>query len=201
MTKLRTAVALFMLLIGESVLMAESQTPIKVLDMLQGGSFLAIQAALAVLEPRKLDLEKYQIVVVLEAAGERGKETVTVLFIEKKTEAAAPKNYGVRIRPDRELSAGDVNTLVTRLDQLKILDRIQGANYPPVAVAAAVFKPRKPEWTAYKIDVVRDGESVVVIFLDKDRKPGTRGGGGVHPGFEVEMRPADLEVLRSNFVK
>jgi hypothetical protein len=40
----------------------------------------------------------------------------------------------------------------------------------------------------------------VVVFVGKQRPQGTRGVGAV-PGFEVELDPSDLHVIRSHFVR
>ena len=167
---------------------------IKVLETIQGSSFLAFQAALAVLAPHKLDVAKYQILLVREG------ESDVVVLTEKKPERPPAKTFGVRMAPNVELNLLDTNKLVARLRMLKVVDQIDGSNYLPIPIAYALFEPRKPDLAQYQIKVLGKGESVTVAFTDKDRQPGTRGG-GARLGFEAEMKAADLKVLRSNFLK
>jgi hypothetical protein len=174
--------------------MSEVDQRIKVLDTIQGTSFLAIRAALVVLAPHKLDVTKYLIRVV------RERDTDMVVFTEKKPQGGPARAFGVRLAPDMELNLLEANKLVARLPLLKALDQMDGSNYPPIPIAYALFEPRKPDLAMYQIRVLGKGESVTVVFTDKDRKPGTRGAGG-RLGFEAEMKAADLKVLRSNFLK
>jgi hypothetical protein len=77
---------------------------------------------------------------------------------------------------------------------------MDGSNYPPIPIAYALFEPRKPDLALYQIRVLGKKESVTVVFTDKDRQPGTRSA-GARLGFEVEMKAADLKVVRSNFLR
>ncbi|HJS09342.1 MAG TPA: hypothetical protein VJ809_16865 [Pirellulales bacterium] len=174
--------------------MSNADQRIKVLETIQGTSFVAIRSALVVLAPHKLDVTKYQIRVVREGDAE------VVLFTEKKPDRPPAKSYGVRLAPDKELNLLETNKLVARLQLLKVMDQMDGSNYPPIPIAFALFEPRKPDLALYQIRVFGKGESVTVAFTDKDRQPGTRGGGG-RLGFEAEMKAEGLKVLRSNFLK
>ena len=83
-----------------------------------------------------------------------------------------------------------------------VLDSIDARNARAIATAADVFKRHyNADLRDYNIEVVRDGNSIVVIFLDKDREPGTRGSTGGRPGFEVELDARDFRVIRSNFLR
>jgi hypothetical protein len=167
---------------------------IKVLDTIQGTSFVAIRAALVVLAPHKLDVAKYLIRVVHEG------KSVVVLFTEKKPQGGPPKSFGVQLAPDKELNLLETNKIGARLQLLKVVDQIDGSNYLPIPIAFALFEPRKPDLAQYQINVFGRGESVTVAFTDKDRQPGTRGG-GARMGFEAEMKAENLKVLRSNLLK
>jgi hypothetical protein len=183
------------------MLIAEGQTMVanidermKVVETLQGSSFLAIKAALKVLEPRKPELEKSEIVVV------RQGDAVLVILAGKKEDKAAAKDFGVQLEPNKELNAQDLAALLSKMDQLDVLDRIQGSHYPLLRTAVDVFTAKKLELADYKLTLVRKKDSFSVIFADKKREPGTRGSGD-KPGFEVEMNARDLKVFRSNFVR
>ena len=84
---------------------------------------------------------------------------------------------------------------------IKVLDTIQGSSYLAIQAAMGVFQRHNPDLALYKIEVVRDGDPLVVIFTDKDRPSGARGNIGARPGFEVEMDARDLHVRRSNFIR
>jgi hypothetical protein len=181
-------------MLGGNTFMSEAEPKFKVLDAIYGSSFPAIRAAVAVLQRHKLDLAKYQIVVLREA------DRTVVLFAGKKEPSGAAKNFGVRLAPDAELSLEEANSLVSKLDQLKVVDRMQAINYPPMQIAVGVFLAEKLDLDGYKITVAKDGESVVVMFDDKDRKPGTKGSGR-RTGFNVVMRPPDFKVVRTSLVR
>jgi len=86
------------------------------------------------------------------------------------------------------------------MGRIHMLDRIQGSSFLATQAVVVVFQRHNPDLTQYKIEVVREGDSGVVIFADKNRPEGTRGSVG-KPGFEVELNAGDLRVLRSNFVR
>jgi hypothetical protein len=167
---------------------------IRVLDTIRGSSYLAIKDAMKAVERRKSDLAQYKIAVVSE------RDSVAVIFLDKDTQSAAPKNFGVRRGSEHEMNPSELAGL-TSDGKFKVLDAISGSNFLAIKAAMAVFQRHNPDLAYYIIEVVSEGDSVVVIFADKDRHLGTRGSLGPRPGFEVEMDANDLRVLRSNFVK
>jgi hypothetical protein len=90
---------------------------------------------------------------------------------------------------------------MSNMGKIKELDIIQGSSFLAIQAALAAFQHRNPDLAHYKITVVSERESVVVIFADKDRQTGTRGSSSPWPGFEVEMSAKDLRVLRSSFIR
>jgi hypothetical protein len=80
-------------------------------------------------------------------------------------------------------------------------DTILGSHFRAVEQAVKVFTSRNLDLNFYKITVVREGSSLVVIFTDKDAAMGGRGSPGTRPGFEVELDEKDLRVLRANFIR
>ena len=90
---------------------------------------------------------------------------------------------------------------MANMSQITVLDTIQGSSVLVIQATMEVLQRHNLDLTQYKIDVVREGNSVVVIFTDKDRQVGTRGNLSARPGFEVELNAHDLHVLRSNFVR
>jgi hypothetical protein len=170
---------------------------LKILDTIQGSSFLAIRSAMAVLQRRNLNVQLYRIALL------RDESSFVVLFTrmdEKRDDI--PRNLGVLQGSDAELNSEDLRSYLSKMDQLKTLDAIQGKSFLAIQVAAAVFQQHNnPDLARYKIAVVREGDSVFVTFTDKDGKPGARGASGTLPGFEVELTARDLQVLRSHFVR
>jgi hypothetical protein len=170
--------------------------PIKVQDTVLGSHYLGIRAAVKILERHKLDLSEYTILVVREG------KSVVVLLIASKEKEGAPKQLGVRQGDATELNARDLSALLAKLNQLTTLEKIQGRSLLAIRAAEEVFLSRDPkaDLARYKVEVLREGDSVLVIFVDKDRKPGTRGtAAGQAPGFEVELKANDLSFVRANF--
>lgn len=168
-----------------------------VLDEIQGSSFMVIRSAMAVFQRRNLDVQLYKIGLV------RDDESILVLFsrIDERIEAI-PRNLGILEGADSELNSEDLRSYLSKLNQLKMLDVIQGKSYLAIQAADAVFQHRhKADLARYKITLVRERDSVFVTFADKDGKPGARGGSGSLPAFQVELTTRDLKVLGSNFVR
>jgi hypothetical protein len=193
MIKLVLGVTVSLVLMGGQPDMSNS-SQIQVLDTIKGSSFLAIQAVMGILQRHSPDLTQYKIEVVREG------NSVVILLIDKDEPASKRESLGARVESKTELNAQDLTALRSDMGRIHMLDRIQGSSFPAIQAAVAVFQQRNPDLTQYKIEVVREGDSVVVIFADKDRPEGTRGSVG-KPGFEVELTARDLRVLRSNFVR
>ena len=168
---------------------------LKVLDTIQGSSFLAIRAAMATVKNLNLDIARYEIMVMLDESS------VVVIFNDKMGQGGEKRNLGVRQESDMELSASELRLLMSNKDHIKVLDTIQGTSYPAIHAAITVFQRYNPDFTHYKISVIRERHSTIVTFIDKDGGPHTRGNPGMRPGFEVELNARDLDVVRSNFIR
>lgn len=168
--------------------------PIEVLDTIQGSSYPVIERALAVLQSHGPDLNSTHITVV------RRGDSDAVVFTGDAERAGAGENLGVRMDTERVLNPDELSALLSNLDRVDPVDELTGSSLLAIRAALDVFNQHGPDLSRYKIVVVRDGESKVVLFSDKDLQPGSRGSVQV-PGFEVELNPHDLEVLRSNFVR
>jgi len=167
---------------------------ITVEDNISGKAFLAIESALAVVAPRRIDPASYSFVV----AGE------SVLLLSHGTNQlpGAPVNLGVKSAARVEMSDSELKDLVSALDQVTPQERLQGRSFLAVRTAAELFQSRlSVDLIQYRIEVVREGDSLVVIFAGKDVPPGTHGRVAATPGFEVELAAKDLSVLRANFVR
>ncbi len=173
------------------------KSQLTVLDSIQGSSFLIIRSVMPVFQRRNLDVQLYKIRLV------RDEASMVVLFsrIDERNEAI-PENLGILQGADSELNSADLRSYLSKLNQLKTLDLIQGKSFLAIQAADAVFQQRhNADLARYKITLVRERDSVFVTFADKDGKPGARGGAGSLPAFEVELTARDLRVLRSNFVR
>jgi len=74
-------------------------------------------------------------------------------------------------------------------------------NSQAIEKATEVFMGHNPDLTQYEISVIDNGETLVVIFLDKNKTSNTIGNPGVLPGFEVELNAEDLRVIKSHFIR
>ena len=166
--------------------MATSQ--IKVLDSVRGSSFLTSQAAMGVFTRHTPDIAPATIEVMRDGGSD------FVVFTDKN------RQLGVRAGTEVELSAQDLHILLTNKNRIK-LDMFQGSSFLAIEAALEVFKSRNPDLDQYKIDVVRDGDFLVVIFSDKDRPKGSKGNLSPRLGFEAVLDPRDRRVLRSHFIR
>jgi hypothetical protein len=89
---------------------------------------------------------------------------------------------------------------MSQSSQFHMLDPTLPYSVNAIRVASDVFREHNPDLNEYNVQVVRDRDVVVVVFVGKQRPQGTRGVGAV-PGFEVELDPSDLHVIRSHFVR
>jgi hypothetical protein len=53
----------------------------------------------------------------------------------------------------------------------------------------------------YMISVIEEADHVTVVLKSLDAPLGVKGGGGTHPGYEVEIRKTDSQITRSNFLR
>ncbi len=167
---------------------------IQALDAIQGENYLSIQTAAAVLP---FDRRPAGTVVVV-----REGEAVTVLLAESDKVDAA-KCVGVKPGQKAELPAKDVAALVARLDQIPTTERIRVGSLLAIRIGQAEYLKNDPnlDLKNFKIEVVRDGDAVVVIFSDKDAPPGTRGINRQRPSFEVALKSTDRSVIRANYTR
>ena len=110
---------------------------------------------------------------------------------------------GLRLGLEAELSAHELAVLRSDTSRVTVLDSIEGSSFAATQTALGVFQRRLSslDLTLYKIQVVGERDSIVVIFTDKDREIGTLGSPPGRPGFEVELNASDLRVVRSHFIR
>lgn len=172
-------------------------TPIKIVDTILGSSFIAMKPAIPVAQKRNLDMQHCEITLV------RGQQFVLVLFtLDDGSRDDLRKKFGVLQGPYSELTSVQLQSYLSRHDQLETLDHIQGKNFLAVEAGVRIFQERlKKDLVLYRIAVAREAESMFVTFTDKNGKTGVRGAPGAQPGFEVQLSGADLKVIRSNFLR
>jgi len=167
----------------------------RVVDTIQGSSFLAVQAAMKAAQRHHLDSLNCKILVM------RDDVSVVVVFGESDRLDRAEGDLGVRQETDKELSPSELRALLSATGQVELLDTIQCSSVPPIEAALPVFQRYNPDLKRYRISVVREKESIAVTFTDRGTQPGGRGHAGPMLGFEVELNARDLHVLRSNFIR
>jgi hypothetical protein len=170
-------------------------TSTNVQDTLLGQSVQAIQNAMKVLDRYKLDLNAYRIVVVREP------DSVLVIATDNSGPEGGQHDFGVK-QGSREMNVGERTSLISKLDQIQPQEKVEGRNFLAIRNATEVFLRRfNADLSKYKVEVVREPNSLVVMFTGKDVPAGTFGNVVATPGFEVELKPADLTVVRSNFIR
>jgi hypothetical protein len=164
---------------------------IQFLDELNGDSYLAIASALKNLDSNRVNLARAEIKVVGDAKS-------PIVIIEDGS--LARRTVAVRPGSNRELNQQELDAALPGTARTQMLDHLQASSFPPMRAAVSVFEQYKPDLTQYKITLVRQSDSFVVLFADKKRPASVRGSMG-QPGFEVELAVNDLRVRRSNFVR
>lgn len=159
---------------------------------IQGESFLAIEAGIAAVRSKHPDISKCKIEVF------RQDSSLVTVFVES---SQAGETSTVAVRAGTELDPAEVSS-ITSGHEGKLIDSIPGNLASPIRTAEKVFQEKHAHDLAeYRITVVSDKNSLTVIFTDKNARPRGRGNPGALPAFEVELKPDDLRVLRSNFVR
>ena len=162
---------------------------------MQGSSFAYVRSAMTIFQCHDLDIADFEIMVV------REKTSLVVVFINKEEKADARKSIGVREGAGVEMNFRDLNALLTTRDHFEVMDTLQGASFQPIQVAVTVFQQRNLDLQHYNITLMRDGNSLVVIFIDKDGQPDFLGNPGPRLGLEVELDSQGQHVLKSHFIR
>jgi hypothetical protein len=166
---------------------------ITVSDTILGSSFGTIQQAVHVLDRKKLKLELYKIQLLAH------QDAVVALFTDQDPQGVR-ESYAVRKGADTELTPHDLTLLLSQRGDAKKLDSLQGTSLLAIRAAVGEVLRHTQDLDQFKIEVLREGDAIVVAFTNKDLKPGVRGGGG-KLAFEVELNASDLKVRRSNFIR
>ena len=90
---------------------------------------------------------------------------------------------------------------MTKKSQLGVSAELPGSSLKWIHIAEGEFERRGLNLDKYRVSVVEDKDSVVVILTGLREPKGVRGSVGPDPGYEVEISKKDRKVLRSNYVR
>lgn len=171
-----------------------SEAILQVLDSIQGSVFLAILSTIGNLEPYYPDLNQAKIDVFRQGDP---------IFVVMSSENNAPHPQtlnGIWLDSKQAIRAQDIEAM--RLDSAPIqsIGHIHGSSYPFIKLALELFQKNNLNLIDYKIEILRELDSIFVIFTDKNRQEGTIGSIG-KLGFEVEIDAKKFTVVRSNFLR
>ena len=78
---------------------------------------------------------------------------------------------------------------------------ILGVDLKAIQAALPVFEKQGMKVDGYRVIVIEEKESILVLFDDPERSPGQFGSTVRMVSFEVRLRKPDLTVAGSNFVR
>lgn len=189
--RLMIAWALF---IGELAAMSHAG-PIKVLSQIRGATYLRIESAVKKVGEAQLGhLQDYEVVFATDG------DSTAMVFVHRPDDVAF---FGVlqSSKGEKIVDSSEVGPLLARLQDAKNVERIQGQHIRALQVAVSELRKQDLDVAGYRCQLVQDGSTWAVVFRDKDLDPGIRGGRAGRPGYEVELDPGDLKILRANFVR
>ncbi|HEX2724658.1 MAG TPA: hypothetical protein VHN20_02440 [Beijerinckiaceae bacterium] len=160
----------------------------RVLDEIQGTGLGAMREAIWLLRKHRLDVAQSRVEVIEDGGSH------VVIFTMKDG-----ARFGARAGSRTELPAKELERLSKAAPRR--LHHVQGSSLAAADIAVRELEQRNLRLDGYKVDVVRDGDAIAVLFVDKDQERGVLGSAGRNPGFEVYLRASDLSLVRSNFVR
>jgi hypothetical protein len=90
---------------------------------------------------------------------------------------------------------------MTNTDDLGIVAQLPGSSLKWIHIAEREFERAGLDLDKYKIIVVEEDNSMIVILKGLNEPKVVRGSIGQYPGYEVEIGKKDLKVIRSNYVR
>lgn len=82
-----------------------------------------------------------------------------------------------------------------------VLAVLPGTHAAALAKAITHFLEQGLLLDGYTVTVLREGETLIVAFTDKDAPAGGRGNRGQRPGFEVTLDEKTLTIIGSQFIR
>jgi hypothetical protein len=171
---------------------------IQLLDAVQGSHFLAIQSTMDIFQRHNPNLAHSKIEMMRE-----GNSVIVILANQDDlANTQSEKFLGVSLESKEELSSQYLSRLMLHRDQTQFMAQIQGNSFIAIKKAVEVFQRHNPNLMLYHIKVVRENDSVWVIFADKNRPTGILGSlGKPRFGFEVELNFQEMTVIKYYFVR
>jgi hypothetical protein len=83
----------------------------------------------------------------------------------------------------------------------QVTESITATSFEAIQVAVAELERNNLDVADYRITVQQSHSSIVVLFGNLNTPKGQRGSSGPKPAFSVELSPAGLKVIRSQFVR
>jgi hypothetical protein len=83
----------------------------------------------------------------------------------------------------------------------KTVAEFPGACLKWIHVAEAEIHRKHLNLDDYIVSVIEEDEYVTVYIKSSDAPAGSKGSGGSHPGYEVEIGKRDSKVTRSNYLR
>lgn len=189
----REILLVFSILIVESSSMATS-APLQTLALVSADSFQAIRDALTLVPNSNAALSQLRADVV-----QAGANRVVLLSPQSAMDGSAAE-VGVHVDAKRVLLPSELNLVLQHLAQTQLLGSLLCRHFFAIDQAMRWVQQERDDLSGYKIELVREGPALIVLFSAQQREVGTRGSLGL-PGFEVEIEPDTLRVVRANRVR
>jgi len=90
---------------------------------------------------------------------------------------------------------------MTKTSRLGVAAELPGSSLKWIHIAEGEFERKRLDLDKYRVSVVEEKDSVVVILTGLNVPKGVRGSIGPYPGYEVEISKKDMKVLRSNYTR
>lgn len=90
---------------------------------------------------------------------------------------------------------------MTKTRQLGVAAELPGASLKWIRIAEVEFDRQKLNLDKYRVSVVEEDDSVIVILTGLKEPKNVRGSVGPDPGYEVEISKKDRKVVSSSYVR
>jgi hypothetical protein len=178
-----------------AIVAMNSTAAIKTLDTITGDDLAAIQKSLPIARRHRVDIDACKIDVV------SSKSYIGVVYECGSGDEVNRKTLGVRLQPESEMPEDEVARALSDPAAFKLRGHLQGASLAPILAGLSVFEKRGFQLSHYQVELLREKNSYLVNFVDKDSKLEGLGNPGTRLGLEVELNAGDLSVIRSNFIR
>jgi hypothetical protein len=88
-----------------------------------------------------------------------------------------------------------------KISQSHIMAEMPGSSLKWIHIAEVEFRREGLDLDKYRVSVIEEKNSVVVILTGLKSPKGVRGSMSPDPGYEVEISKRELKILHSNYVR